>query len=112
MISKNSEHLIEWVYDYILDFTDENDTSGLTWESTPQEVRKFLNTIPRKEKVMKYGFYSGRLHYFLVVDFDDIKEGVKKGYLSVNVCRDICNLNRYAGHQNWSMFDVKALLYD
>ena len=34
MIRKNSKNLIEWVYENIVDFTDENDTSTLTWNST------------------------------------------------------------------------------
>lgn len=34
MIRKNNINLIEWIYENIVDFTDENDTSELTWEST------------------------------------------------------------------------------
>ena len=47
MIRKNSKNLIEWVYENIVDFTDENDTSTLTWNSTQEDARRFLQSIPQ-----------------------------------------------------------------
>ena len=66
MIRKNSKDLIGWVYEHVIDFTAENDTSGLTWNSTPAEAKKFLHSIPQKERVQRFGFYSTNSHFILV----------------------------------------------
>ena len=34
MIRKSNKNLLNWIYEYIIDFTDEKDVSGLTWTST------------------------------------------------------------------------------
>lgn len=65
MIRKNSKNLIEWVYENIVDFTDENDTSTLTWNSTQEDARRFLQSIPQKERVQKYGFFPAVHIFFL-----------------------------------------------
>lgn len=46
MVRKSNNDLLNWIYEYILDFTDENDTSGLSWESTHKEALNFLHSIP------------------------------------------------------------------
>ena len=58
MIRKSNKNLLNWIYEYIIDFTDEKDVSGLTWTSTHDEALKFLHSIPQKERVQRYGFYS------------------------------------------------------
>lgn len=111
MIRKSNNNLLNWIYKYILDFTDENDTSGLTWESTHKEALDFLHSIPRKERVQKYGFHSTRSHFFLTDSFDDIKEALENGFVSEETCRMIHRLYVEMGRENWSMEDVKAVLY-
>lgn len=112
MIRKNSKNLIGWVYENVIDFTAENDTSGLTWDSTPEEAKRFLSSIPIKERVQKYGVHASRLHYYLVDDFNDIAEGVKKGYISEQTCKLLWSWSRLAGRENWNMDDIEAILYD
>ena len=48
MISKTDTSLLNWIYKHVIDFTDENDNSGLTWESTNKEALSFMNGIPKK----------------------------------------------------------------
>lgn len=49
MIRKSNKNLLNWIYEYIIDFTDEKDVSGLTWTSTHDEALKFLHSIPQKK---------------------------------------------------------------
>ena len=63
MISKNDANLLNWIYENVIDFTDENDTSGLTWESNNKECLRFIKSIPKKDRVQKYGFFA-RFYYF------------------------------------------------
>ena len=112
MIRKNSKDLLEWIYEHVTDFTAENDESGLSWESTYEDARSFLASIPRKEKVQKYGIYASRLHFYEVVDFADIEDGIRKGYLSEVVCREIYRGNKKVGRENWNMHDVRAVMYN
>lgn len=111
MIRKNSKNLIEWVYENIVDFTDENDTSTLTWNSTQKDARKFLQSIPQKERVQKYGFFSSRSHFFLVDSFDDVKLVLEKGFISELTCQKIYRWNSEIERENWNMTDVKGVLY-
>ena len=110
MIRKNNKNIMEWIYENILDFTAENDTSGLNWDSTPEDVRKFLSPVSRKERVQKYGIFASRLHYYATIEFDDIEDGIKKGYLSEHTCSLICYWNKCGGHENWNMDDVRAVI--
>ena len=111
MIRKNSKNLIEWVYENIVDFTDENDTSTLTWNSTQKDARKFLQSIPQKERVQKYGFFSSRSHFFLVDSFDDVKLVLEKGFISELTCQKIYRWNSEVERENWNMTDVRGVLY-
>ena len=111
MIRKNSKNLIEWVYENIVDFTDENDTSTLTWNSTQKDARRFLQSIPQKERVQKYGFFSSRSHFFLVESFDDVKLVLEKGFISELTCQKIYRWNSEIERENWNMTDVKGVLY-
>ena len=111
MIRKNSKNLIEWVYENIVDFTDENDTSTLTWNSTQKDARKFLQSIPQKERVQKYGFFSSRSHFFLVDSFDDVKLVLEKGFISELTCQKIYRWNSEIERENWNMTDVRGVLY-
>lgn len=111
MIRKNNKKLLNWIYKYIIDFTDENDTSELTWESTQKDALKFLHSIPPKEKVQEYGFFSCRSHFFLVDSFDDIEEGLKNGFISENTCKKIYRWNSEIERENWNMADVNQVLY-
>lgn len=111
MIRKNSKNLIEWVYENIVDFTDENDTSTLTWNSTQKDARKFLQSIPQKERVQKYGFFSSRSHFFLVDSFDDVKLVLERGFISELTCQKIYRWNSEIERENWNMTDVKGVLY-
>ena len=111
MIRKNSKNLIEWVYENIVDFTDENDTSTLTWNSTQKDARQFLQSIPQKERVQKYGFFSSRSHFFLVDSFDDVKLVLEKGFISELTCQKIYRWNSEIERENWNMTDVKGVLY-
>lgn len=110
MIRKRDKNLLNWIYEHVIDFTDENDTSGLTWESTPKEGMKFLHSIPRKERVQKYGFYSTKSYFYLVDSFDDIKYGLENELISRETCRIIHRWNLDAGCENWDMEDVKEVL--
>ena len=86
MIRKSNKNLLNWIYEYIIDFTDEKDVSGLTWTSTHDEALKFLHSIPQKERVQRYGFYS-----------------------SHSTCNIIYNWNLEVGRENWDMIDIKAM---
>ena len=55
-----------------------NDNLGLSWESTNKEALRFMNHIPKKVKVQKYGIYSAKSYLFVVDEFDDIKEGLER----------------------------------
>lgn len=110
MIRKNSKNLIEWIYEYVIDFTAESDTSGLTWNSTPDDAKKFLHSIPQKERVQEYGFYSTNSHFILIIDFDDIEVCLKNGSLSKRSCSSIYRWNSEKGRDNWNMDDVKEVL--
>ena len=111
MIRKNSKNLIEWVYENIVDFTDENDTSTLTWNSTQEDARRFLQSISQKERVQKYGFFSSRSHFFLVESFDDVKQVLEKGFISELTCKKIYRWNSEIERENWNMTDVREVLY-
>lgn len=110
MIRKNSKDLIGWVYEHVIDFTAENDTSGLTWNSTPADAKKFLHSIPQKERVQRFGFYSTNSHFILVEYFDDIEVCLKKGSISKRSCSSIYRWNSEKGRDNWNMDDVKEVL--
>ena len=43
MIRKTDSSLLNWIYKHVVDFTDENDKSGLTWNSTNDEALRFMN---------------------------------------------------------------------
>ena len=111
MIRKTSDSLLNWIYKHVVDFTDVNDKSGLSWNSTNKEALRFVNTIPRKERVQKYGIYSGKTHLFVVDEFDDIQQGLEKGLLSEETCTLIYRWNSEVGCENWDMSDVRAVLY-
>ena len=111
MIRKNSKNLIEWVYENIVDFTDENDTSTLTWNSTQEDARRFLQSIPQKERVQKYGFFSCRSHFFLVESFDDVRQVLEKGFISEMTCEKIYRWDSEVERENWNMTDVRGVLY-
>ena len=53
MIRKTDSSLLNWIYKHVVDFTDENDKSGLTWNSTNDEALRFMNRIPKKSKSSK-----------------------------------------------------------
>ena len=86
MIRKSNKNLLNWIYEYIIDFTDEKDVSGLTWTSTHDEALKFLHSIPQKERVQRYGFYSSHSIFFLVDSLDEITEVLKNGFISQRTC--------------------------
>ena len=111
MIKKTDSSLLNWIYKHVVDFTLEDDDSGLSWESTNREALSFINCIPMKEKVQKYGIYAGRSYLFAVEEFDDIKEGLKAGVISKKTCRRIYTWNSEIGRENWNMDDVKMALY-
>ena len=110
MIRKIDRNLLKWIQENITDFEDKNDESGLSWDSTHKDALEFLHSIPKKERVQKFGFYSSRIHFFLVEDFDDIKYCLKKGLLSEKTCSIIYQWNREVGRENWNMDDVNELL--
>lgn len=110
VIRKNNEQLLNWIYENILDFTDENDTSELTWNSTQKDALRFLQSIPQKERVQKYRFFSSRSHFFLVDSFDDIKEVLEKGFISEKTCNLIYRWNCQINRDNWDMQDVRRVL--
>ena len=56
MIRKTDKNLLKWIHDNIINFEDENDFSGLTWNSTHEDAKKFLHSIPQKERVQKFGY--------------------------------------------------------
>ncbi|WP_458402747.1 hypothetical protein [Methanobrevibacter sp.] len=111
MIRKSNENLLKWIYKYIIDFTNENDVSGLTWESTHKEALKFLHSVPQKERVQRYGYNSTHSHFYLTDSFDDIKEGLEKGLISEETCKIIYRWNSNVERNNWDMDDVKEVLY-
>ncbi|WP_304047129.1 hypothetical protein [Methanobrevibacter gottschalkii] len=43
MIRKTDSSLLNWIYKHVVDFTDENDKSGLSWNSTNDEALRFMN---------------------------------------------------------------------
>ena len=111
MIRKSNKNLLNWIYEYIIDFTDEKDVSGLTWTSTHDEALKFLHSIPQKERVQRYGFYSSHSIFFLVDSLDEIIEVLKNGFISQRTCNIIYNWNLEVGRENWDMDDVMYALY-
>ena len=110
MIRKTDKDLLKWVYDNIVNFEDENDDSGLTWNSTREDAKKFLYSIPKKERVQKFGFYSTKSHFIFVVDFTDIKYCLKYGLISEKSCKPIYRWNSEVGRENWDMDDVREVL--
>lgn len=60
MIKKTDSSLLNWIYKHVVDFTLEDDESGLSWESTNKEALSFMHQIPKKEKVQKYGVYAAQ----------------------------------------------------
>ena len=112
MIEKTDKYLLTWIYELVLDFEAEDDESGLTWDSTHEEALAFLNSIPQKERVQKYYFYGTRTHFFVVDVFCDVENALKAGILSDSVCRQIIKWNHEAGHDDWDMSDVYAVLND
>ena len=111
MIKKTDSSLLNWIYKHVVDFTLENDESGLSWNSTNQEALSFMNKIPKKEKVQKYGVYAAKSYLFVVDEFDDVKEGLEKGVLSEKTCKMIHTWNSEVGRENWDMDDVMYALY-
>ena len=111
MIKKTDSSLLNWIYKHVIDFTLEDDESGLSWESTNKEALSFINCIPKKEKVQKYGIYAGRSYLFAVDEFDDIKEGLEEGVISKKTCKMIYTWNSEIGRENWNMDDVMMALY-
>ncbi|MBR5504094.1 MAG: hypothetical protein IKV87_06610, partial [Methanobrevibacter sp.] len=79
--------------------------------STQKDARKFLQSIPQKERVQKYGFFSSRSHFFLVDSFDDVKLVLEKGFISELTCQKIYRWNSEIERENWNMTDVKGVLY-
>ena len=65
-----------------------NDNSGLGWESINKEALRFMNPIPKKVKVQKYGIYSAKSYLFVVDEFDDIRK-CWKGVQSEKTCKMI-----------------------
>lgn len=110
MIRKKDQNIMEWIHKYVIDFEDKNDESGLSWESTHEEALKFLHSIPIKERVQKFGFYSTNGYFLLVEDFDDIAVCLKKGFISKDTCKTIYQLNSKIGNEKWNMEDVDEVL--
>ena len=110
MIRKTDNDLLKWIHDNIIDFEDENDCSGLTWNSTKEDAKKFLHSIPQKERVQRFGFYSTNSYFILVEYFDDIEACLKNGSLSKRSCSSIYRWNSEKGRDNWNMDDVKEVL--
>ena len=52
MIKKTDSSLLNWIYKHVVDFTLEDDTSGLSWESTNKEALSFINCIPKNTEYM------------------------------------------------------------
>ena len=44
MIRKNDRNLLQWICENVVDFEDENDESGLTWNSTHEDALKFMSS--------------------------------------------------------------------
>ncbi|WP_405287269.1 hypothetical protein [Methanobrevibacter sp.] len=111
MIHKTDSSLLNWIYKYVVDFTLENDKSGLTWNSTNKETLSFMSSIPKKEKVQKYGIYAAKSYLFSVIEFDDLKEGLENGLISEKTCKMIYTWNSEVERENWDMDDVMHALY-
>ena len=111
MIKKTDSSLLNWVYKHVVDFTLEDDESGLSWESTNKDALSFMHQIPKKEKVQKYGIYAAQSYLFAVEEFDDIKEGLEEGVLSEKTCKMIYTWTSEVGRENWDMDDVRLVLY-
>lgn len=111
MIKKTDSSLLNWIYKHVVDFTLDDDISGLSWNSTNKEALSFINCIPKKEKVQKYGIYAGKSYLFVVDEFDDIKEGLEEGVISKKTCKMIYTWNSEVGRENWNMDDVMKALY-
>ena len=62
-------------------------------------------------KVQKYGVYAGKIYLFVVDEFDDLEEGLKRGLISEKTCRLIHTWNKEVGRENWDMDDVMYALY-
>lgn len=110
MIRKTDKNLLKWIHGNIINFEDENDESGLSWNSTNEDAKKFLHSIPQKERVQKFGFYSTNSHFILIKDFDDIETCLKNGSISKRSCSSIYRWNSEKGRDNWNMDDVKEVL--
>lgn len=110
MIRKTDKNLLKWIHGNIINFEDENDESGLSWNSTNEDAKKFLHSIPQKERVQKFGFYSTNSHFILIKDFDDIETCLKNGSISKRSCSSIYRWNSEKGLTNWDMDDVKEVL--
>lgn len=111
MIRKNDRNLLQWICENVVDFEDENDESGLTWNSTHEDALKFMGSIPPKEKAQKYGIYSCRMYFIEITEFDDIKEGLEKGFISRHMSLVIYRWNKSVGRKNWDMSDVDQVLH-
>ncbi len=70
-----------------------------------------MNRIPKKVKVQKYGVYACQSYLFVVDEFDDLEEGLKRGLISEKICKQIYTWNSEVGRDNWDMDDVMHVLY-
>ena len=111
MIKKTDSSLLNWIYKHVVDFTSENDKSGLTWNSTNTEALWFMNRIPKKVKVQKYWVYAGQSYLFVVDEIYDLEEGLKRGLISEKIYKQIYTWNSEVGRDNWDMDDVMHALY-
>lgn len=112
MIRKNSTDLLNWIYDLVVDFEDENDDSGLSWDSTHEEALAFLNSISQKDKVNIYGIYSTRTHFIVVDVFYDIEIALQSGVISEDTCKRLLSMGNDSDSWDWDMSDVRAVSYD
>ena len=112
MIRKNDEDLLNWIWELVVDFEEEDDNSGLSWDSTHEEALAYLNSIPQKDKVNVYGIYSTRTHFIVVDVFYDIEMALKDGVISEDTCRRILSMANDTSSWDWDMSDVEVVVYD
>ena len=107
MIRKDDENLLNWIYDLVVDFEDEDDDSGLSWDSTPEEALAYLNSIPQNDKVNVFGIYATRTHFIACDCFCDIEIALDSGVITEDTCRKMLSMANDSDLWDWDMADVE-----
>ena len=67
-------------------------------------------SIPKRNRVQKYGFYSLTDYFCLVESSDDIKYCLENDLISKETCSQIYKWNKQIRREKWNMEDIEDIL--